>query len=101
MRSRCGIGRLPGTIAQELGTKRRQRSHHLRKDLRRCGDDLTAMKEIAVAGKITDETARFLNEEAAGRDIPRVEPDLPESVVEPRGDIGEIEAAPRRGTAAR
>ena len=49
------------------------------------------MQKFAIAGEIADEAARFLDEQAAGGDVPRVEPDFPEPVVETRRDIGEIE----------
>ena len=55
------------------------------------------MQVVAVAGKVADQAAGLEHEQASGRDVPRVEPHLPEPVVEARGDIGEIE---RRGARA-
>ena len=86
-----GIDRLLRALAHEVGAKGRERRHHLGEDLGRGGDHLSAVQEVAVAGEIADEPARFLDQQAAGRDVPRVEADLPEAVVEAGGDVREIE----------
>ena len=54
-------------------------------------NDLAAVQIVAVAGQVADQSARFQDQQAAGSDVPRIEADLPEAVVEAGGDIGEIE----------
>src|SRR4029079_7687150 len=67
-------------------------------NLRRRGDHLPAVQIVSFAGEVADEAAGLEYEEAARGDVPCVEADLEESVVVPRGDVGEVER--RRAGAA-
>ncbi len=60
-------------------------------DLRVCRDHLAAVQVIAFAGQVADQAARLEHEQAPGGNVPGIEPDFPEAVVEARGDVGEIE----------
>ena len=70
--------------------------HDLREDPRIRRDHLAAVEVLAVAGEVADEAARFEHEQAARRDVPGIEPDFPESVVEAGGDVRQIEGCGAR-----
>ena len=67
------------SLAVERRAVRRQRLHHLGEDLRIRGDDLSAVQVVAFALQVADQAARFEHQQAAGRDVPRVEARLPRS----------------------
>ena len=78
-------------LAGQLGLVRGEDVDHLREDLGRRRDHLAAVQEVAFAREVADEAAGFLHEKASCRDVPGIEPDFPEAVVEARRDVGEIE----------
>src|SRR5579862_4963119 len=88
-------------IAREVGAIGRERLYHLREHLRRRRDDLSAVKIVAFAGEIADQAAGLEHEQASGGDVPRVQADFPEAVVEARGDIRQIERGRARATQSR
>src|SRR5215470_7645946 len=64
--------------AFERARERRKQFDHLRENARIGGDHFSAVQKVALAGEIADQPARLGDEQAAGCDIPGVEPDLPE-----------------------
>ena len=80
-----------GSLAGHVGPEGRERADHLGKHLGIGRDDLPAVEVVVVARQVADEAAGLEHQQAAGGDVPRVQPDFPEAVVETRGDIGEIE----------
>ena len=95
----AGCSGMRRDVAHEIGAKRRQRGDHLRENLGGRGDDLAAVQKIAFAGQIADQAAGFLDQKAARGDVPGIQADFPESVVETRRRRRRGRARPRRGGA--
>src|SRR6266496_6209176 len=86
-RGRSG-GRLDGyrrPFAEQFAAVGGEHGYHLSEDLGIRRDHLPAVQIVAFAGQVTDETARFLDQKASCRDIPRVQTHFPEAVVEAGG----------------
>src|SRR5690606_1053226 len=60
--------------------------------LRVAGNHLAFFQELVATGEVADQTARFLDQQAACGHVPLGQTELPEGVIAPGGDIGQIQA---------
>src|SRR3569623_1591439 len=56
-----------------------------------AGQYVAGFVVVIVAAEIADHAARFLEQQDAGRHVPRLQADLPEAVEPAGGDVGEVE----------
>ena len=70
---------------------------HLGMNPQVAGDDIAVLQVTLITLEVGGDTARLLHQERTGRDVPGLEIELPEAVIAPRGDVGEIQRR-RAGT---
>src|SRR5215510_4289511 len=73
------------------GANLSQHAQHRRVDVAVAGHDGRGIEIEGTAGEIADTTARFCQEQGAGRRIPGAEPQPPVPIEPARGDPGEVE----------
>ena len=54
-------------------------------------DDITRLQIAVTTVGLGDNPSRFLHEQRAGRNVPRIETELPETVEAPGRDVGEVQ----------
>src|SRR6266511_3279809 len=70
---------------------RRDDREHLREERGRRRKDVARLEHPIAALGVGHRRPRLARDEDPGRDVPRLEPQLPESVEPPRRDVGEVE----------
>src|SRR5438876_5339426 len=60
-------------------------------DVQVGGDDVAVLQKVVAPLEVADRSPRLAHQETPGRDVPRRQGHLPESVVAAAGDVGEVE----------